>query len=133
MNHQSPIITTTTTITIIIIIHHHHESSSSSSSPSSFIIKLPLRSQSLTRANVMTGRTPCITPAAKLWLRRRKRLLVADERLALQGLNMVKFEEALGTCTENFKAKLAGNAFSFHCFTIGFLAALCSLPVTWLG
>lgn len=79
----------------------------------------------------MQGKVPCITPAAKLWLRRRRRLLSGDEKLALQGVNMQKFAKPLQSTSEGMKCKLAGNAFSFHCFTVGFISALTSLPVVW--
>lgn len=43
-------------------------------------------SQSLERASSSSKLSPCITPSAKLWHIGRSRLLMPEERLALQGL-----------------------------------------------
>ena len=78
-------------------------------------------------------KVPCVTPTCKLWLRKRRRMVSGDERLALQGLNMRAFSMVLSETEESLKCKLAGNAFSFHNFVIGFTAAISTLAMTWLG
>eukprot|EP00438_Fugacium_kawagutii_P013829 Skav210620 [mRNA] locus=scaffold234:404814:406844:- [translate_table: standard] len=90
-------------------------------------------SQSLERLNVMADRVPCITPACRLWLRKRQRWVTTEERLALQGLNMRVYGSELAQSDESLKAKLAGNAFSFHCFMVGFSAALATIECNWFG
>ena len=80
----------------------------------------------------MSGCVPCITPASRLWLRRRQRWLIGVERMALQGFNMDTHAKALSEISEPLQCKLAGNAFSFHCFSISFVSALATLPLTWL-
>lgn len=92
-----------------------------------------LRSQSLERVNLMSNRVPCITPACRLWLRKRRRWVTTEERLALQGMNMRFYGSELAQCDESLKAKLAGNAFSFHCFMVGFCAALATIEFNWFG
>lgn len=51
--------------------------------------------------------------------------------MALQGLNMGKYQRALEETSQTTLNRLAGNAFSLHCFTVGFLAALSTLPISW--
>lgn len=92
-----------------------------------------IRSQSLDRINIMVNKVPCVTPTCKLWLRKRRRMVSGDELLALQGLNMRAFSMVLSETEESLKCKLAGNAFSFHNFVIGFTAAISTLAMTWLG
>ena len=81
----------------------------------------------------MIGKSPCLTPHARLWLRRRKRFIIGDEKMALQGVNMVKYRPFLDEFPEAFKSKLAGNSFSFHNFVIAFVAALSTLSIDWFS
>ena len=50
--------------------------------------------------------------------------------LSLQGLNVVQFREPLSTVSETMKRKMAGNAFNFHTFALGFACAL-TMPIGW--
>jgi len=92
-----------------------------------------IRSQSLDRLSIMKNRVPCVTPACKLWLRRRKRFVCPDEKMALQGLNMQFYGVSIKTTGENLKAKMAGNAFNFYNFLPAFVAALSTLQIEWLA
>lgn len=91
-----------------------------------------LRSQSLNRIRPTVGRVPCVTPNARIWLRRRRRLLLGDEALCLQGLEIGKIRYVLESMPEQAKSTLAGNSFNFHCYAVGMVAALSSIPIAWL-
>ena len=80
----------------------------------------------------MVGKSPCCTPACKLWLRKRKRFIIADEKLALQGLNMRHYGPALKVTSEAVKNKLAGNSFNMHNCLVAFVAAFATLPIDWM-
>ena len=91
-----------------------------------------LRSQNLDRIRPSIGRVPCITPGAKIWLRRRRRFLLGQEMFGLQGLDPGKYRAILASTAERTQKSLSGNALSFHCYAIGMIAALVSLPIAWL-
>lgn len=90
-----------------------------------------IRSQGLDRMVCTVNQSSCITPTARLWLRYRERLMLPEEKFLLHGM-ILKDGVDLGNSTTSTLNKLAGNSWSYHNFVVGFVSALCTVPVQWL-
>jgi len=77
-------------------------------------------SQTVKRGGVVASGLPCLKPTGKPWLKKRRRLLLPEERLAIQGI--FAHEEIFSQFSSAFKSELAGNAFSGPVFLVIFLA-----------
>lgn len=95
--------------------------------------RLKLRSQSINRCvtPAQNGKVPCLTPNAKIWLRKASRLLSGDERLALQGVAMTKYATASESTPEHVKCHMAGNAVNYFNMAQGLIAMFAVLELKW--
>lgn len=71
------------------------------------------------------GGCPCLTPHGKFWLRRRARLLLAQERMNLQGMFKGQFVRA-GT-SDSTLIDLAGNAVCATVMSAAYIAYIAAV------
>jgi len=82
-------------------------------------------SQTIKRGQVVSSGVPCLKPGGKPWLKKRRRLLVPEERLAIQGIFASR--EIMDMFSSMLKNSLAGNAFSGPVFMVIFLALMSAI------
>ena len=85
-------------------------------------------SQSICRVPRMTAGLPCCTPRNLLWLRKRFRLVQANEALQAQGVRLRTRSEVAGFSGAELSS-LAGSAFSAYTSQVVSIAALASFRV----
>ena len=81
-------------------------------------------SQSIDRTPFGRGRTACITPGAKMVLRRANRKIYGEESLMLQGLWARHVPGSLRAFEDAQLQNLAGNAFCVGCSNKAIVAIL---------